>query len=106
MVSCCVEREVITVTEVKKLSEKQIQNRLQKYFDANYSEYADTAQYHTDPQNNMWLYDIEELGKSITLTCDEQTGKVTETQADLIQEQKEEIDLENYEVINPMKMGM
>ena len=94
------------MAEVKKLSENQIQNRLQKYFDANYSEYSDTAQYHTDPQNNMWLYDIEELGKSITLICDENTGTVTETQKELTQEQNKEINLEDYNVINPMQIGM
>ena len=94
------------MAEHKKLSERQIQNRLQKYFDANYLEYANTAQYHADPQNNMWMFDIEELGKSITLTCDENTGVVAETHKELIQEQNDEINLEDYNVINPMQMGM
>ena len=100
------ERMVIRMAEHKKLSERQIQNRLQKHFDANYSKFGNAIQYYPDPQNNIWMYDVDELGKTITLTCDEYTGKVIETHKELIQEQNDEVNLEDYNAINPMKMGM
>lgn len=104
VLSCRVEREVRTTKEIKKLSEKQIENRLNKYFDAHYCAYEETANHYPNPSKNSWVYDIEEIGKTITLTCDENTGEVKEMQQEYIKEQKKEINFDDYYVINPMKM--
>ena len=88
------------------LTGKEKDFKLAKYFMTNYGKYDETANHHPFAPPNSWTFDIEELKKTVTITCDKKTGIVTETQIELIIEQKEEFNLEDYDVINPMKMGM
>ena len=50
---------------------------LQKYFDAHYGEYADSAGWLVNPAPNKWQFIILELNRKVTLTCDD-SGHVTE----------------------------
>ena len=51
--------------------------RLGRYFEKYYSEYEDTAEWWNNPATNRWLFDVQELGVRIELTCDD-NGYVTE----------------------------
>lgn len=63
----------------KPLGEKAIFNRLMKYFNENYGEYEDTAEWYGNPSDNQWKADIKELNATIVFTCNVTTGEVTET---------------------------
>lgn len=60
------------------LSEKQIENRIVKYFEEKYSEHALTADIYPYPPPDAMKFDIPGLGKTITITCDPESGKVME----------------------------
>lgn len=59
----------------KNLTEKQLHNRLDKYYKENYGE-LDTDDWYVNPAINKWKFERD--GKIIILVCDMQTGKVTE----------------------------
>ena len=63
-------------------SEKWYQRRLAKYFEDNYVEYEDTAEYWNDPAPNQWLFDIPDLRLRVELTCNDK-GVVTEQKYNL-----------------------
>lgn len=63
-------------------TERFYRNKLQKYFNKRYLDYADVAEYYVDPDINVWKFDIYELGVGITLTCGND-GVVTETRKQL-----------------------
>ena len=65
-------------------NEKWYQRRLAKYFTDHYEIYEDLAKFHSDPAPNVWLFDIEPLGKRIELTCTD-FGIIQEQQYDLKQ---------------------
>lgn len=58
-------------------TEKWYQRRLAKYFEENYEQYEDTAEWFSDPGINQWMFNIPELNTRIKLTCNE-NGLVTE----------------------------
>ena len=62
---------------MKTLSEKQMNNRLNKYYLKHYGE-NDTDGFYNNPAPNKWKFERD--GKIIILVCDEQTGEVTEKQ--------------------------
>lgn len=45
------------------------ERRLQRYFNAHYSQYDDTVEWFTDTAPNKWKFIVPELGKAITLIC-------------------------------------
>ena len=57
------------------LTEKQLHNRLNKYYKEHYGE-KDTDEYYVNPAPNIWKFIRD--GKTIILTCNVETGKVTE----------------------------
>ena len=60
---------------MKALTEKQMHNRLDKYYKEHYGE-LDTDEWAVNPADNVWKF--ERNGKIIILVCNMQTGEVTE----------------------------
>ena len=50
---------------------------LQRYFDAYYGKYEESAEWEVDPAVNQWEVIIRELGIRVTLTCDD-NGRISE----------------------------
>ncbi len=61
--------------ENKILTEKQLHNRLDKYYKEHYGE-RDTDGWYVNPAVNVWMFERD--GKIITLKCHILTGEVTE----------------------------
>jgi len=59
----------------KILTEKQLHNRLDKYYKKHYGE-LDTDEWYVNPAPNKWKFIRD--GKTIVLECDVITGEVTE----------------------------
>ena len=57
------------------LTEKQLNNRLKKYYLKHFGE-RDTDDWYVNPAINKWKFERD--GKIIILVCDMQTGKVAE----------------------------
>ena len=55
---------------MKALTEKQLFNRLNKYYKKHYGE-LDTDEWHVNPADNIWKFERE--GKTIILVCDMET---------------------------------
>lgn len=47
------------------------QRKLSKYFDTNFSEYDEDAEFYPDPDINEWYFKIPVLGVNVLLTCDD-----------------------------------
>ena len=62
---------------MKLLTEKQLHNRLNKYYLKHYGE-RDTDNWYNNPALNKWKFERD--GKIIILVCDIETGEVTEKQ--------------------------
>ena len=62
---------------MKTLTEKQLHNRLNKYYLKHYGE-NDNDGFYVDPAINKWKFERD--GKIVILVCDMQTGEVTEKQ--------------------------
>lgn len=60
---------------MKLLTEKQLYNRLNKYYKKYYGE-RDTDEWYVNPSDNMWKFERD--GKTIILSCDRETGEVSE----------------------------
>ena len=60
---------------MKQLTERQLHSRLNKYYKKYYGE-RDTDEYYVNPAPNKWKFIRD--GKTIILTCNEETGEVTE----------------------------
>lgn len=60
---------------MKVLTEKQLYNRLYKYYKEHFGE-RDTDEWAVNPAVNMWKFERD--GKTITLQCHILTGEVTE----------------------------
>ena len=61
---------------MKPLTEKQIHNKLNQYYKKHYGE-KDTDEWYVNPTPNTWKFNRD--GKTIILTCNTETGKVTQT---------------------------
>lgn len=59
----------------KPLTEKQLHNRLNKYYKKHYGE-RDTDDWYVNPSDNTWKFERD--GKIIYLVCDVYTGEVHE----------------------------
>lgn len=62
---------------MKPLTEKQIHNRLDKYYKKHYGE-RDTDEWYVNPAINKWKFKRD--GKIIILVCDMESGKIEEKQ--------------------------
>lgn len=60
---------------MKILTEKQLHNRLNKYYKEHYGE-LDTDEWYVNPSINVWKFNRD--NKTIILVCDMKTGEVTE----------------------------
>jgi hypothetical protein len=60
---------------MKSLTEKQLHNRLDKYYKKHFGE-RDTDEWYVNPAPNRWKFERD--GKTINLVCDMQTGEVKE----------------------------
>ena len=60
---------------MKQLTERQLHSRLNKYYKKHYGE-RDTDEYYVNPAPNKWKFIRD--GKTIILTCNKETGEVTE----------------------------
>jgi hypothetical protein len=60
---------------MKTLTEKQLHNRLNKYYKKHYGE-LDTDEWYVNPADNIWKFKRD--NKIIILVCDIQTGEVKE----------------------------
>ena len=60
---------------MKSLTEKQLHNRLNKYYKKNYGE-RDTDEWYVNPADNIWKFIRDD--KTIILTCNKETGEITE----------------------------
>ena len=60
---------------MKTLTEKQLFNRLNKYYKKHYGE-LDTDEWYVNPADNVWKFKRD--NKTIILICDMQTGEVKE----------------------------
>lgn len=60
---------------MKELTEKQLFNRLNKYYKKHYGE-LDTDEWYVNPKENIWKF--ERNGKTITIVCDIYTGEIIE----------------------------
>lgn len=67
----------------KILTEKQLHNRLDKYYKKHYGE-LDTDEWFVNPAKNVWMFVRD--GKIITLKCHITTGEVTENKKPYIKE--------------------
>lgn len=54
---------------------KKIYARLNKHYKKNFGE-DDTDEWYVNPAENQWKFERD--GKTITLTCDTETGKIKE----------------------------
>ena len=63
------------MVNMKKLTEKQLHNRLNKYYKKHFGE-CDTDEWFNNPAENKWKFMRGE--KVIVLTCDVYTGEVEE----------------------------
>ena len=61
---------------MKPLTEKQIHNRLNKYYKKHYGE-KDTDEWYVNPQENIWKF--KRNGRTIILTCNKDNGEITES---------------------------
>lgn len=59
---------------MKLLTEKQLHNRLNKYYKKHFEE-LDTDEWYVNPDDNIWKFTRD--GKTIILTCNRETGIVT-----------------------------
>lgn len=59
------------------LSEKQLNNRLEKYYKKHFGE-NDNDKWYVNPAPNKWKFERD--GKIIILVCDMESGKVEEKQ--------------------------
>ena len=62
----------------KILTEKQLHNRLDKYYKEHCGE-RDTDNWYVNPAVNVWMFERD--GKTIVLQCHILTGEVTEKSA-------------------------
>lgn len=60
---------------MKPLTDKQLFNKLNKYYKDKYKE-LDTDEWYVNPADNIWKFERD--NKIITLTCDIYTGEITE----------------------------
>ena len=60
---------------MKQLTEKQLHTRLNKYYKKHYGE-RDTDEWYVNPDDNIWKFIRD--GKTIILTCNKETGEITE----------------------------
>ena len=60
---------------MKTLTEKQISNKLDNHYKEHYG-IRDTDEWYVNPAPNIWKFIRD--GKTIILTCNVETGKVTE----------------------------
>lgn len=60
---------------MKTLTEKQLFNRLNKYYKKHYGE-LDTDEWYVNPADNVWKFKRD--NKTVILVCDVQTGEVKE----------------------------
>lgn len=60
---------------MKVLTEKQLHNKLDKYYKKHFGE-RDTDGWYVNPAVNVWMFERD--GKIITLQCHILTGEVTE----------------------------
>ena len=60
---------------MKALTEKQLHNRLNKYYKKHFGE-RDTDEWYVNPAPNKWRF--ERNGREINLECDMKTGEVKE----------------------------
>lgn len=60
---------------MKALTEKQLFNRLNKYYKEHYGE-LDTDEWAVNPKENIWKF--ERNRKTIILVCDVYTGEIIE----------------------------
>ena len=60
---------------MKTLTEKQLHNRLNKYYKKHYGE-LDTDEWYVNPAENVWKFNRG--NKTIILVCDKETGEVKE----------------------------
>ena len=60
---------------MKSLTEKQLHTRLNNYYKKHYGE-RDTDEWYVNPADNIWKFIRD--GKTIILTCDRETGEITE----------------------------
>ena len=58
---------------MKALTEKQLHTKLNNYYKKHFGE-RDTDEWYVNPTPNRWKFVRD--GKTITLVCDVQTGKV------------------------------
>jgi hypothetical protein len=58
-----------------RLTEKQLHNKLDKYYKKHYGERY-TDEWYVNPDDNIWKFVRD--GKTIILICDRKTGEVTE----------------------------
>lgn len=61
----------------KSLTEKQLHNKLNKYYKEHYGE-KDTDEWYVNPSDNIWKFIRN--NKTIILICNKETGEVTEEQ--------------------------
>ena len=64
---------------MKVLTEKQLHNKLDKYYKKHFGE-RDTDGWYVNPAVNVWMFERD--GKIITIQCHILTGEVTEKIAD------------------------
>jgi hypothetical protein len=57
------------------LTEKQLHNRLNKYYKKHYGE-KDTDEWFVNPKDNVWKFIRD--GKTIILECNKLTGEVSQ----------------------------
>ena len=60
---------------MKTLTEKQLFNRLNKYYKKHYGE-LDTDEWYVNPAENIWKF--KRGNKVIILVCDMETGEIKE----------------------------
>ena len=60
---------------MKALTEKQMHNKLDKYYKKHFGE-RNTDEWYVNPSPNKWKFERD--GKTIILICNEYTGKITE----------------------------
>lgn len=63
---------------MKYLTEKQLHNRLDKYYKERFGE-KDTDEWYVNPAPNKWKF--ERNNRTIILECNMETGEVTDKQA-------------------------
>ena len=58
-------------------NEKFYFSRLSKYFDAHYQEYAQIAEWYTNPALNQWKFELPGIGVVVLVCSDD--GEITES---------------------------